>query len=61
MLDFCYSCDLFLLAASQEGMEDAEVALSDIAGVAEQTSWGPGTDLGAHWVFKENAVLLLFS
>lgn len=38
MLFFCCSDDLLLLVACQEGMEDAEVALFDISGMAEQTS-----------------------
>lgn len=61
MLVFCCSYDLLLLAASHEGMENAEVALFDIAGMAELTSWGPGTDLRADGFLKENAVLILLS
>lgn len=38
MLVFCCSCDLLLLAAGHEWMENAEVALFDIAGMAELTS-----------------------
>lgn len=33
--------------------------LFDTAGMVEQTSCGPGPDLGADWVFKENAVFIL--
>lgn len=61
ILVFCCSCDLLLLAASHEGMENVEVALFDTAGMVEQTSCGPGPDLGSDWVFKENAVLMLLS